>query len=258
MALFNYHDEPEYQAACFSAYNDWLRDYCARSRNRLIGLALVSLGDVQAGIKELQLAARAGFKGAVIAGALPATEHYGQAKYSPFWAEAERLGMPVSLHSFTGATTTPDIPLVDYGLTYTHVKRSITQMLFGGVFQSFPGLCVISVENDAGWVAHLMERLDWTHEHKGVRLGKPLKTLPSEQLRQHVRYTFIRDQAAIVTRKLVGVENLMWSSDYPHDDSTWPESQRVVREQFNGVEPDDVRRMTFSNAARLYQISEAV
>jgi predicted TIM-barrel fold metal-dependent hydrolase len=73
-------------------------------------------------------------------------------------------------------------------------------------------------------------------------------------MREHVSYTFTRDKAAIATRKLIGVESLMWASDYPHDDSSWPESQRIIYEQFKGVGPEDLRKMTCLNAARLYNI----
>lgn len=255
MGLFSYHSDGAYQAACFSAYNDWLAEYCSAAPDRLIGLALISLADLQAAIKEMWRAARLGFRGLLIAGATQAQSHYGQPKYFPFWAEAQTLGIPISLHSFTGSQFMEEgHALLDYGLAHFHVQRSIVHMLFGGVFQHFPGLRVVSVENDAGWAAHLLERLDWTHEHKGIRLGKPLSSLPSDQMRQHVSYTFSRDKAAIVTRKLIGVDNLMWASDYPHDDSTWPESHKVVYEQFKGVGPEDTQKMTCLNAARLYNI----
>ncbi|MBM4406751.1 MAG: amidohydrolase [Chloroflexi bacterium] len=255
MRLYAYGKDSSYQSACFAAYNDWLAEYCATAPDRLIGVALISLTDLREAIKEMWRAARLGLRGVLIAGSQPLQSHYGQPKYFPFWAEAETLGLPISLHSFTGAHQADEgSGLLEYGLAHFHAQRSIAQMLFGGVFQHFPGLHVVSVENDAGWAAHLMERLDWTHEHKGIRLGKPLNSLPSEQLREHVCYTFSREKAAIATRKLIGVENLMWASDYPHDDSTWPESQRIIFETFKGVGPEELRKMTCLNAARLYNV----
>ncbi len=258
MMLFAYDDDGRYQSACFRAYNDWLAEYCSAYPHKLVGVALISTVDIDDAANELKRAAGIGLKGAAISAYKPDNGHYGLPMYDPFWREAESLGMPVSLHSYTGGQPLIAVNfLVDYSLATQHVQRSLAFMTLSGVFERFPSLKVVSAENDVGWAGHLLERMDWAHEHKGIRWGKPLKSLPSEQMRSHVYYTFMRDSAGVLTRNLVGINNLMWCSDYPHDDSTWPESQKVVAEQFKNIPERDRVKITCLNAARLYGLPEA-
>jgi predicted TIM-barrel fold metal-dependent hydrolase len=105
MSLFGLHDE-DLQRACFQAYNNWLSEFCSYSPNRLIGTALISLEDIGEGVKELQRAAKIGLRGAMIWGAPPREKPYTSKEYDPFWAAAQDLQMPLSLHVITGKKTT--------------------------------------------------------------------------------------------------------------------------------------------------------
>ncbi len=255
MRIFGYNNDPEYQAACFRAYNDWLGEYCSAHPNQLIGVALISTVDIEEATNELKRAASLGLKGAAVSAYKSDDKNYGLPMYDPFWREAEHLGIPVSLHSYTGGQPMVALNfLVDYSLAPHHMQRSLAFITLGGVFERFPKLRVVSAENDAGWAGHLLERMDWAHERKGIRWGQPLKSLPSEQARSHVSYTFMRDAASVLTRDLVGVGNLMWCSDYPHDDCTWPDSREVVARQFKDISEGDRVKITCLNAARLYGI----
>ncbi len=101
MTLFGLHDA-DLQRACFKAYNDWIAEFCSHNPKRLIGIALISLEDIGEGAKELRRAAKTGLRGAMIWGAPPREKPYTSHEYDPFWAAAQELQMPLSLHVITG------------------------------------------------------------------------------------------------------------------------------------------------------------
>ena len=250
--------DEELQAACYRAYNDWIAQFCAAYPKKLYGVALIPVTDVQAAIVESRRAAGLGLCGAMIWGT-PMDERYSfdSGWYDPIWAELEALGMPISLHSFTGKVQnwTPEAFLRTYSHNTELIPQSITRMMFSGVFDRFPALKVVSVENDIGWVAFLMQRMDWVFQRKADRLGLEFGKgglLPSDYFDRNVRCTFMTDAVGIATMDLLGPNIPMWSTDYPHHDSTWPDSRKVLDEQFAGLDPVVRDRVVFSNAVDLY------
>jgi predicted TIM-barrel fold metal-dependent hydrolase len=138
------------------------------------------------------------------------------------------------------------------------IQRSIAAMIFGGVFERHPDLIVLSVESDIGWIGNFLERMD--HAFGRFRFlqgtgGVSADRLPSDYFHRNVRATFMRDKTGLATRHQIGLGNILWSSDYPHADSTWPESQKVIAEQFAGVPEGEKRRILSENAAALYGFS---
>jgi predicted TIM-barrel fold metal-dependent hydrolase len=128
-------------------------------------------------------------------------------------------------------------------------------LIYAGVFDRFPRLQLVSVENDAGWAAHLIDRMDYGQvkaRFRNLATGQDNKEAPSHYWHNNISYTFMRDRAAIATRHLIGIDRLMWSSDFPHGDSTWPDSQQVIAEQFEGVPEAERRLILHDNAARMY------
>ena len=176
--------------------------------------------------------------------------------YDPFWAAAERLALPVSLHVLTERKG-GDIekrPPSDTALVYFDVQRTLAQMIFGDVFVRFPKLIIVSVENDCGWAPYFVERLDYVLYKRYTGQGAPLPDtpMPSAQFRRNVRCTFMRDRSGVHGRDLIGPETLMWASDYPHSDSTWPKSQEMIDDLFAGVPDEERRQITATNVAKLY------
>ena len=278
MSLFGL-DNAELQQACFRAYNDWVNEYASYNRKRLYPIALISLEDPAAGARELERCAKLGLRGAMIWGSPPREKPYFARDYDPFWAAAEQLGMPLSLHVVTGkkentAKERPDgrparslLDAEDDGrggpagfllnaMGAVHsVQKSLQQLIFGGVLDRYPKLKVVSAENDSGWVAHFMYRLDHVYEKFGVmwdRVGLKLK--PSEYVRRNVWVTFQDDMIGPMTWRYFGADNYMWASDFPHADSTWPDSLKVIAKDFEGIPDDVTRKMTCDNAAKLYGI----
>jgi predicted TIM-barrel fold metal-dependent hydrolase len=253
MRLFQMEDG-ELRAACFRAYNDWLADYCAHRPRRLAGVAMVSLDDPLEGVQELQRAAGKGLRGAMIWGAAPAERPYSDASYDPFWAVAHDLGTPLSLHILTERRGGSDFQSVMKGYPQLHhaVERSLTEIIFAGVLERFPGLRLVSVENDIGWIPHFLQRLDHAYEKYRYLEKETIANPPSYYFRRQVSATFQDDRVGVVTRHFIGVKSLMWGSDFPHSDSTWPNSLEVIARDFEGVPDDERRLMTSDNVAALY------
>jgi uncharacterized protein len=251
-----------YQHACFQAYNDWLADFCRTHPQRLVGIGLISLHDIDAAVSEVARIATLGLRGAMIRGDSPEDCPYGDPHYDPLWAALQDHHLPVSLHILTSGKRQSLNPSAQAGsrmagvMTVIHyIQRSIADMIFNRVFERFPKLKVVSAENDIGWIAHYMGRMDHAYNRHRHWLGQgPLQMLPSEFFKQNVWATFMDDVAGMATRHLVGVDRLMWASDYPHSDSTWPESQAVLAKHFAGVPDGERRRIIADNARALYGI----
>ncbi len=250
------------QRACFRVYNDWLADYCAHAPQRLVGLALISLHDIDEAIKELRRCADRGLKGALIWASPPEDRPYSAPLYDPFWAAAQDLGMPISLHSITGAGAESRLaikqPLDRYvrSTVLSHeVQRTLVVLICSGVLERFPDLKLVSAENEVGWLPFFLQKLDQAREEYQYLYPVPLKLKPSEYFRRQIFATFIDDPVGVASREFVGVENIMWSSDYPHTVSTWPHSREVVERDFKGVPDDEKRLIVRENVARLYGLA---
>ena len=247
------------QRACFRVYNDWLAEYCAYAPKRLAGLAMISLYDIEMAVQELQRIARQGLRGALIWASPPDDMPYSSPHYDPFWAEAQELNLPLSLHSITGHG--PESRLLVKGpidryvrsTVLSHeVQRSLTVLIFSGVLERFPHLKFVSAENEIGWLTFYLQKLDQAQEEYRYLYPTALKVKPSEYFRRQVFATFIDDPVGVATRQFIGVDNIMWSSDYPHTVSTWPHSQEVVARDLQGVPEAESRKIVWENAARLY------
>ena len=266
MPLFGLKD-PDLQRACFHVYNEWLADFCSYNPKRLIGTALISLEDIPAGVKELEYCAKKGLRGAMIWGSPPEDRPYSSRVYDSLWQAASDLHMPLSLHvitgkgkesqtgdAFEGAKNKPSIGEFYANLIH-EVQRSLSSIIFGGVLERFPKLIIISAENDVGWIPHYMYRLDHAYDKFNSLLNEPLPMKPSDYIRRQMFATFQDDPVGPSAYKLFGPTNYMWASDFPHTDSTWPESRKVVERDFAGVPEDVKRKIVFENAAQLYHIN---
>ena len=123
-----------------------------------------------------------------------------------------------------------------------------------GVFERFPDLRIVSVESDAGWLPYFLERIDYIFERRQnlYPMNLSREMLPSEMIRRGARFTFLRDRAAVAARHQIGLPLLLWSTDYPHNGSTWPSSREVLAQIMQGVPDDERHRMVAGNTADLY------
>jgi predicted TIM-barrel fold metal-dependent hydrolase len=248
-------------AAIFRAYNDWLADFCRADPARLKGIAMISLDDVGEGTRELERAARRGFAGAMIAEYPLEHRRYDQPEYEPFWAAAESLAMPLSLHTATrrqgkirgaGERTLRDA--TSRATKAFYPAQSMCDMIFSGVFERHPALRLAIVEFELAWAPHVLATMDYTyrerHEEAFHRFEGDLR--PSDFFHRNVFLSFQEDAVGIRLRDVIGVDNMMWGSDYPHSESTFPQSRQILSEILAGVPEDEQARIAGANTARRY------
>ncbi|MBT3532989.1 MAG: amidohydrolase [Rhodospirillaceae bacterium] len=249
----------ELLVACQKNYNDWVFDYATEAMGRLEGLAAIPLQDPIAGLAELQRAIDKGFKGVCIPCTSPAEQPYFEACYDPIWALAQEAGIPVSMHVGCNAYVPPQLrpptpdPLVAYAGSAAAIQRTLVELICRGVAAKFPKLNFVVSEFNAGWLAHWLDRLDQgvSRENRFGR-GPFLTERPLEIWHRQFYTTIEDDRAAILTRDILGIDNMMWGADYPHSDSTWPCSRDVLGELMADVPAAEARKITHDNVVRLY------
>ena len=191
----------------------------------------------------------------------PADDHpYSDAEYEPFWAAAQDLNMPLSLHILTnrgGGNVAPSRKDMLLRLANMHhaVERTLTTLIYGGVLEKFPKLKIVSAENDAGWMAYFMYRLDTVQHRLGALGGMKLPLRASEYIKRQVYATFIADPVFVDSLHRYPADNIMWSSDYPHTAASFPRSREIVAKRLNTVPPDQLRKIVRETAAKLYGLS---
>src|SRR5579872_6950458 len=244
------------QADCFRAYNDWLAEYCSYAPKRMAGLALIPLYDPQAGARELERCARMGLKGAMIWCSPPQEQPYSSGLYDPFWAAAEEMKLLLSLHAITGMGMESQWSWGERYMRTTvlshEIERSFSVLIFSGVLDRFPRLQIVSAENNCGWLPYYLQRMDRVFERSQVSADFTNRLKPSEYFRRQMYCTYIDDYVGVANRQLDGVDRIMWSSDYPHQASSWPHSQEVVARDFAEATAEDRYQITRGNVARLY------
>lgn len=250
------HKDVAYRKACFEAYNRWLAGFCATDPKRLVGIAMVALPSPEEGVRELKEVARQGFKGVMFCGD-PAFEDYDHPSYAPIWETAIELGLPVSFHILTGkdsygmAVRGPKV--IQQIVTVRGNQNIIMMMVLGGVFERHPDLKVVMVENDAGWLPHFCFRLDhaWERHRWSMEIGS-LSRKPSEYVHENVYTTFQDDTSVRWVIDALNMNHVMWATDFPHGDGTYPNSRRIADEVTAQMTPEQKRGVVQANVRSLY------
>ncbi len=247
-------------SASVRAYNDYVAEFCKAHPHRLKGIALLNVDSIEGAVSELKRAAKMGFAGAMIP--VGPYVRYDNPSYEPLWAEAESLGIPLSLHVATNRwlpdmdTREPLDPVV-FSARGQDLRISIAALIFSGAFERHPQLKIVSTEFEISWAAYLLVRMDDTYKHRvaGIK-GRRFKTgLPSDFFRQNVFISFQEDALGIQLRHSFGVDRLMWGADYPHAESTFPRSREIVDRIFKGVPEEEKIKITRENTVKLYNFS---
>jgi predicted TIM-barrel fold metal-dependent hydrolase len=271
-------DDDAYRAVV-RAYNDFLAlDYCAAAPKRLIGVGALPWTGVDDAIAEMEHCAAAGLK-AVCLGKLPSGLDYPSPEDDRFWAAALDLRMPVTIHvdlERSGGPLirypreTPELrkavgPRRDFAAECVKYARSggvnAMQLILDGVFERFPALRVFFAENQIGWIPLFLEMADTRYErHSGwaeeLMGWKRLSRRPSEYVYEHCYWGFQCDPVGVELRRRINVERLIWASDFPHQESDWPESQRVIEQNFAGVPDAERQRMIAGNAIEFFSLGK--
>lgn len=251
--------EPRYQGALCRAYNDFIADYCSASP-RLRAVANLPVNDPEESARELNRAVtQLGLVGGMMA-AQAHSKNFGSEEFHPLYEEAQKLGVPLAIHAFGGDE--PGSEIFDQFIsihTTGHpfpVLRQLTGMIFGGIPELFPNLKLGYLEIGCGWLPYWMDRMDEEWEKRGGVEAPNCKKRPSEYLTSKTIYYGCEPDEKTIGYVVseIGSERIMYASDYPHWDMSWPESGVLIwrREDISDKAKRDILE---ANAARFYSLS---
>jgi predicted TIM-barrel fold metal-dependent hydrolase len=263
LSHFGMHDA-KLQQACFRAYNDWLIEYISVAPERLVGIAAISVYDIDWAVKELKRCARAGMKGSIIWQVPHRDLPFSSSHYDRFWAASQALDMPVNLHILTGHGYANDKKFFEtrgiehyrasVNLKLGEITDALFAFIFHGVLERYPGLKLVSVENETGWAPFMLQQWDYYYRRFRKLNPPPIDKDPSEYFKRQVYATFFRDAVGGHAFEWWGQDNCMWSNDYPHQNSTWPNSSRYIEANLGHLPPETKRKLLCDNAAKLFAL----
>lgn len=249
---------PDLQMACARVYNDWCAEMFLHRPDVFVPAAVVPVRDVPSACAELERVAELGYKAAMIPTSPPEGTRYNSAGFDPLWRIAVDAGIPLSLHTGTGALPQqergPGGAVINYAKVGLLSADTLCYFAASGVLERFPGLRLVFVETGAGWLAYCCERMDEAFEEHEQWVNPKLAAPPSEYVRRQCHVTLGADRAPLLTREITGIDALLWASDYPHPEGTFPKSQEVVARIFDGLSEDEMNAVVCANAARVYGI----
>ncbi len=251
--------DPELVAVVYHAYNDFIADFNAQDPTRFCGLGCLPNHNVEAAVQEASYCVERGLKGAAFVAWTPEYPVW-HAYWEPLWSAAEDMGLIITPHVFEGGATIvdkmggDDIPgpkgawLV---VSPMQLDEVLTSMVFSGIPERHPRLKIVLGESGIGWLPYVLERMDYTYEDRLTNSIK-LSLKPSEYFTRQIYATFQKDPIGVRMMAEMAPDNVMWASDYPHRDGTWPHSQEAIEEQFAGIDAATQRKMLWENVSKLY------
>ncbi len=247
------HREVDFHLAMVRAYNDWLSEYVAYAPERFGGLALLPNRGVEHSLAELdRVLDRPGMRGVVI-GCWPngtlALESDDEKVFSALAERGVPLGIHVSLGQSMPASHKAKLP--GYGRIFDAPNRMV-ELVFSGVFDRLPTLDVVFAEVDFGWLPYVKEQIDNNYQRLEPTSRFGLSQLPSDTIARHFHFGYMTDTFGVRHRHEIGVERILWSSDYPHISADWPLSWRTIQSSMSGVPPAERHAILAGNAQRLY------
>ena len=245
------------------AFNTALAEFASPAPDRLIVSYQIPIHDIDSAVREVQWAAASGCKSLQLP-VFPAElglPDYWDTRYDPLWTAISEVDLPICCHIGLN-TALEDVALRDptpqKGIFVPMVPMSAAEAfghwIMGGVFERFPDLKVVFVEPGLGWVAWWLYIADDFVLRQGYEFPA-ITELPSHYFRRNVFLTFIDEPDAVrLGHERLGINNIMWSSDYPHPVSSWPRSRAIVDELFKAASPRDRELVVSANAARVWKL----
>lgn len=254
------HVSPSHRIEGASAYNRWLAGFCQAAPGRRAGVAVLDVHDIDAAVAEIHRAREAGLFGGIL---LPAAgepvsrlPHYNHPRYEPIWSACEELEMPVNIHG--GASPDYGEYPGSLGAYLTEVTfwahRPFWFMVWAGVLERYPGLRLMITEQTVDWIPSTLEFMDYLYQGPlFAQLRRELPNLPSEYFaRQCWAGASFMTRLECELREGIGVDRIMFGTDYPHVEGTWPNTASRLRHTFGGLPEAEVRGMLGENAAEAY------
>jgi uncharacterized protein len=254
-------NDPEAASVMLRIYNDWLVEFCRYDPTRFIGLGCLPFDDLEAAASEVYRMAEAGLRGVELSTS-GTMEPLFNASYDKMWHALDETGLPVHFHAFPNVrggmfAKWSDNPaaaftaVVNFPLGLADILVAI---MGANVFERFPNVLCVFGESGAGWIPYTLGRMDYEWKQIGKEWG--LKKSPSEYYRERCKATFQYDTPGIALREMMGVETLMWGSDYPHADGIFPDSTEYIERYFGQIPESERELITCGNAKSFYGLSE--
>jgi len=275
--------DTETTVAVKRAYNEYLaEEYCAYAPDRLLGVGVLPHRGVELDIEEMKRCAKLGLR-TVLLDNYPTGLGYPTPEDDRFWAAALDLDMPITIHTAIAGMSTgrrvgrdvltfptkgegydkPPIDVFDrlavWGSRHCGTTE-LTEMIMTGLFDRFPTLKIYWAENQIAWIPGFIEQLDTAWEKNRFWIPRmydvpPLKRKPSEYVKEHAYWGFFDDPFGVqVVRHYIGVDHILWGSDFPDEVTNWPNDQAVLDKQFAGVPEDEKRKMLCGNAVKFFHL----
>jgi uncharacterized protein len=259
--------DPELRRVCYRAYNEWLAEFCATAPERLVGVGLIPIDEPQHAAEEVRQLRKLGLRTGMFLAARVDTPLWDDV-WEPLWQAAAESGIPIGFHLGGGLRTVhfsgpkmhhPGNMGVRVSASTLQMDEPLAAVIFSGALERYPRLRIVLAETGIGWLPYILERMDDTYDKFidapafwNSQGGLALKMPPSAYFKRQIWATFQTDIAGMRLRDVVGEDRIMWASDYPHADSTWPDSQKAIEHNFKDVPPAARRRILCDNARQLY------
>jgi len=252
--------DPQLLAACCRAYNDWSADFCSRDPKRLRWAAILPMQDPEESIKEAHRAAKNGAVSYYVRPNPVRGLSIFHEDYIPLWGEVEKLGLPISTHDSGSASVTSFGDRMDTHVTghiLSHPFEAMAAMaglIWYGIIERYPKLRVVQVEADAGWVPYWLQRMEQHWDFSGNAEHEYLKKRPTDYFKSNFFVAFRGDEPTMkAALDIIGDDNFVWDTDYPHPDGTFPWGIGAIMKQ---PIPDESRRkILWDNAARAFNLN---
>lgn len=252
-------EDKDLALAMVRAWNDWMLDeWSAAYPDRFVPQTLIPLWDIPEAVKEIERCANKGSRAVLFTEnphplGLPS---FPTGHWRPVFEVCNALDMPLSMHIGTSMSllkpspeTTPSVGIALCGV---NSMSALGDLIFSGTLNGLPDCKIALSEGGAGWVPYVLERLDYTWERSRYE-GLQNDTRPSELFAQHFWVCIISDTYAIRNRDLIGVDKLMWEADFPHNDSNWPNSRKMLADSMVDVPDEEASQIAEGNARKLYR-----
>jgi predicted TIM-barrel fold metal-dependent hydrolase len=259
--------DPHLRRVCYRAYNDWLAEFCVTAPDRLVGAGLIPIDEPKTAADEVRHLARLGLRTGMFLAARVELPLWDEA-WDALWEAGAETGLPIGFHLGGGVRSAlykgPKAGSagnmgVRVSCSNIQIDESLASVIFSGALERYPNLRIVLAETGIGWLPYFLERMDDTYakfldaeEHWRTHGDFQLTMPPSAYFRRQVWATFQTDRVGMRLLDLLGTDRVMWASDYPHADSTWPLSQRAIEEHFKDTPEATRRRIVCDNARQLY------
>lgn len=267
MGLFTYAIEnPEAELLATQAYNNWISGHFEGHRDRFVPAAILPVRDLNNTLAELKRCDALGFTAVM----LPVVPHdgiptYNEPVWDPIYQYAGEHAIPLIMHTGTGkvnlkTTRGPGGALINYTRQMEDATNAIMFLVGGGVLDRHPKTKVVFAECGASWLVGLGERMDEVYHAHSHFVAPKLGRLPSQIVKDQVVLAFQNDKNCVVNREAMGLSTMIWASDYPHKEGTFPHSREVIAKLFEGVDisESDKRAILGETAAKLFRIEPKV